>query len=245
MRKFPREFSDLLTPHGRSVLNGEEGSACSLFNGSKKYFVILEDLIEKEKADSCLRLLDEHVYPLLAPIRRAIPRESITGMKENYEEALPKTVRAKTAYLRRRSARSFRAAEKIGLLDMMRSESFVRFVESVSGLGLDHSGWGYQVLCYEHGDYAGPHNDHHPENEDYRDGFVDFHIMFTNEAVDHHWLVYQNNWHLSEIANINLQGAVSVYKLPFWHYTTPLVAKAGREHEARRWLLLGTFRIKR
>ena len=245
MRKFPSEFSDLLTPYGRDILSGRADSACSLFRKSKKYFVILEDLIEKEKADSCLKLLDSHIYPLLVPLRKAIPKETISEMKENYDEALPKTVHAKTAYLKRRNARSFQAAEKIGLLDMMGSESFIRFVESVSGLALDHSGWAYQVLCYEQGDYAGPHNDHHPENEDYRDGFVDFHIMFSNEAVDHHWLVYQNNWHLSEIASINLQGAVSVYKLPFWHYTTPLVAKPGREHEARRWLLLGTFRIRR
>lgn len=245
MRKFPSEFSGLLTPRGMSILKGEERSACSLFNGSKKYFAILEGLIEKEKADACSKLLDKYVYPTLVPIRRAIPRESITEMKENYEESLTKTVRAKTAYLKKRTARSYRAAEKIGLLGMMRSESFIGFVESVSGLALDHSSWAYQVLCYEHGDYAGPHNDHHPENEDYRDGFVDFHIMFSNEAVDHQWIVYQNNWHFSEIASINLQGAVSVYKLPFWHYTTPLAAKPGREHEARRWLLLGTFRLKR
>ncbi|HKG23025.1 MAG TPA: hypothetical protein VKC34_14095 [Blastocatellia bacterium] len=245
MRKFPPEFADLLTPHGRDILNGESESARALSGRSKKSFVILEDLIEKGKADCCSKLLDNHIYPLLVPIRRAIPRESISGMKENYGEVLTKTVRAKTAYLKKRSARSFRAAEEIGLLDMMGSESFIRFVESVSGLALDHSDWHYQVLCYEQGDYAGPHNDHHPENDDYREGFVDFHIMFSNEAVAHHWLVYQSKWHFSEIANINLQGAVSVYKLPFWHYTTPLAAKPGREREARRWLLLGTFRLLR
>ncbi len=40
-----------------------------------------------------------------------------------------------------------------------------------------------------------------------------------------------------------MQGAISIYKLPFWHYTTPLWGKPGREDAARRWLLLGTFRI--
>jgi len=29
--------------------------------------------------------------------------------------------------------------------------------------------------------------------------------------------------------------------LPFWHYTTPLVAKRGRAKDAARWVLLGTF----
>jgi len=36
-------------------------------------------------------------------------------------------------------------------------------------------------------------------------------------------------------------SSVAVYRLPFWHYTTPLLAKRGREAEARRWLLLGSF----
>jgi len=34
---------------------------------------------------------------------------------------------------------------------------------------------------------------------------------------------------------------VSAYRLPFWHYVTPLVAAPGRAREARRWVLLGTF----
>jgi hypothetical protein len=36
-------------------------------------------------------------------------------------------------------------------------------------------------------------------------------------------------------------GGITAYRLPFWHYATPLVAKPGREREARRWVLLGTF----
>ncbi len=36
-------------------------------------------------------------------------------------------------------------------------------------------------------------------------------------------------------------GGVTCYRLPFWHYTTPMVAKRGREEQARRWVLLGTF----
>ena len=36
-------------------------------------------------------------------------------------------------------------------------------------------------------------------------------------------------------------GGVTCYRLPVWHYTTPMVAKRGREGDARRWVLLGTF----
>jgi hypothetical protein len=35
-------------------------------------------------------------------------------------------------------------------------------------------------------------------------------------------------------------AAVTAYRLPFWHYTTPLVGKRGRA-DAVRWVLLGTF----
>ena len=36
-------------------------------------------------------------------------------------------------------------------------------------------------------------------------------------------------------------GRITAYRLPLWHYTTPLLARRGREAEARRWVLLGTF----
>jgi hypothetical protein len=125
---------------------------------------------------------------------------------------------------------------------MMRSESFAVFAEAITGYKLNRV-WDVQVSCYEHGDYVGPHNDHHPESQLLRSGFIDLHVMFANEAVAHQYLVYEQNGHLSKLVDINRQGAVSVYELPFWHYTTPLVAKRNREREARRWLLLGTFSI--
>jgi hypothetical protein len=126
----------------------------------------------------------------------------------------------------------------------MNSESFVAFAEAVTGFKLKRD-WSIQVTCYEHGDYAGPHNDHHPEDNSVKDGFIDVHVMFANNAVDHHYLVYEQNGHFSKIVDINTRGGVSVYKLPFWHYTTPLAGKPGHEAEARRWLLLGTFDIDR
>lgn len=242
MQKFPKEFAELLTPAGLRILNGEDESVCSLFRRTKNYFINLTDVVDKEKADSCVESLDKHLYDSLLVYRKAIPPESITGMKENYSEVLGKTIRFKTAFLQRRHARSYKIAERLRLLEMMRSESFVRFAEAVTGLKLDRD-WNLQVTCYDHGDYVGPHNDHHPEDEAIRDGFIDMHIMFTNDAVAHQYLVYEEKHHLSKLIDVNLQGGVSIYKLPFWHYTTPLWGKPGCEHAARRWLLLGTFKI--
>ena len=238
MRAFPHEFSDMLTPAGLRILKGETEN--SLFLNGKRYFAIFDRMVDKRKADDAVKLMDTHLYPHLAVEQRRIPPESITGMKENYEEVLNKTMHIKTAFFRRSSARSYQAAEKIGLLRMMRSSTFTDFAEAVTGLKLDRD-LNLQVSCYEHGDYVGPHNDHHPESKVARNGFVDLHIMFSNDAVKSQWLVYENRGFLSSSHEVGTTSGIAVYRLPFWHYTTPLVGKPGREGEARRWLLLGSF----
>jgi hypothetical protein len=242
MKRFPREFSGLLTPAGMQILDGKAPHSCNLFQDNKVKFATFSDLIKPERVDDCLRLMDKYLYPHMALEQRGIPPESITALRHNYEERLSKTMRFKTAFFRRKDARSFQGAERIGLLDFMRSASLRVFVESATGLKLKPN-WGVQVSCYEPGDYAGPHNDHHPENPNLKNGFIDFHVMFSNDAVAHHYLVYEENGHFSKMVDVNLRGGMSLYQLPFWHYTTPLVGKAGREREARRWLLLASFEI--
>jgi hypothetical protein len=39
-----------------------------------------------------------------------------------------------------------------------------------------------------------------------------------------------------------LVSGIAVYRLPFWHYTTPLVARRGAEATASRWVALATYR---
>lgn len=242
IRKFPAEFSQLLSPRGQRILAGNSQTDCGLFKDKSAYFANFPKLVDGKLVDDCINLMDKHLHPHLSIEQRKIPPESITGMTENYSEQLTKTMHIRTAFFRRKDARSYQAAERIGLLRLMWSESFKTFAESVTGLKLLPQ-WSIQVSCYEHGDYAGPHNDHHPEQDLTRNGFVDVHVMFANDAVAHHYLVYEEKGHFSKIVDINNRGGISVYKLPFWHYTTPLAGKPGRENEARRWLLLGTFDI--
>jgi hypothetical protein len=242
MRKFPHQFSDLLTPAGLSILKGEDKNFRSLFLDPKTYFATFDAAVDKSRAEGCVEILDTHLYPHLGVVQTKIPPESITKMRRNYSEVLSKTMRVKTAYFQRRSAHAFQAAEKVGFLRMMSSSTFTDFAEAVTGLKLDRN-LNIQLICYEHGDYVGPHNDHHPENESIRHGFVDFHVMFTNDSVAHQYLVYEERGLFSKIVDVNVQGGISIYKLPFWHYTTPLAGKFGHERDARRWLLLGTFKI--
>jgi hypothetical protein len=140
--------------------------------------------------------------------------------------------------------RSPEVVRGIGLTTMLASTSFRDFVETVSGYRLG-AGCGWQVICYENGDYTGPHNDHHPEFPNVRDGYVDVHVMFSNAAVQAQWLVYEEAGHLSRAIDVSMPGGVMIYRLPFWHYATPLLAKARRETEARRWLILASFELGR
>ena len=122
-------------------------------------------------------------------------------MRHDYGELLPKTSRARTIYFESRREPGVKAAERIGLVRMMRSASFRAFAEALAGRRLA-AGWGLQVLRYGPGDYAGPHNDHHPENKDARRGYIDLHLSLCSPGVAHQWLVYSRAGHFSEIVSV-------------------------------------------
>ena len=230
----PPEFEDLLSRAGRRVLAGTH-PLCGALADPRRRFLMADDLIDRAKAARLRRVLEMRLADVLEPIERPILPESIWDMKRDYGELLSKTTRARTIYCESRREPGMKAAERIGLLRMMRSRSFRAFAEALAGRRLA-SGWGQQVLRYGPGDYAGPHNDHHPENTKARAGYFDLHISLA-AGVEHQWLVYSRAGHFSEIVSVAGASTVTAYRLPFWHYTTPLVGKPG----AARWVLLGTF----
>jgi hypothetical protein len=240
VRAFPSEFAELLTPKGRRILAGKDAETRGALLRPGQRFVSLRGVVDVRKAAACRQVLESALRDTLTVMEDAIPPESILGMTENYAELLPKTVRVRTALLESRRSRSWRVAEEVGLTAMLRSESFAAFAAVVSGRALRRK-WGIQVLCYGPGDYTGPHNDHHPEDAEAFDGYVDMHVTLATPAVSHQWLVYAKGGHFTQIESVNTVGGVTVYRLPFWHYTTPLVARPGAGEDARRWVLLGTF----
>jgi hypothetical protein len=241
MRSFPADFSSLLNPRGLSLLNSSPRKRLSA--RAVANLQLWPDLIAPATAQACRKILDRHLYPLLQPLAAPIPAGSIRDLKQNYGEMLPKTSRMKTCFLHDKRCIAYSEAGSIGLLEMLRSGSLLRFAELASGVPLEWSS--SQVICYESGDYAGPHNDHHPEDRHLRHGYIDLHIMFRSNAVAHQWIVWENRRHLNQIRTVNLDGAIALYRLPFWHYTTPLAPQPDREREARRWLLLASFVILR
>jgi hypothetical protein len=239
MRKFPAEFADLLSRKGRAVLEGRVPELRAALADPRRRILAATGLVDRAQAAACRALLDRGLYEYLSPLSQPIPPETIWAMTEDAGEWLPKTMRMKTAYLARRG-RAYRAAESLGLVAMLRSPSFHAFATALAGRALRRRS-GVQVLCYGEGDYAGPHNDHHPEQPEAAKGYVDVHISLANPAVAHQFLVYAERGHFSRAIDVNTVGGVTAYRLPLWHYATPLVAKPGREAQARRWVLLGTF----
>lgn len=240
MRRFPAEFADLLTPRGRRVLEGRAPEACGAIAPGRAPFVLLDGMVDRDKARAAGALLERAMGPHLAPMARPIPPESITGQTRNHQERLVKTVRVRTAYLERRGSRAWAAAERIGLIAMTASETWRRFAESVAGRPLDPD-CGRQVLRYGPGDYAGPHTDHYPESPAARDGYVDLHLSLGCPGAARQFLIYAEKGHFTEMADVNTLGCLAVYRLPFWHFTTPLQPLAGCGPAVRRWVVLGTF----
>lgn len=240
MNRFPADFADLLTAKGRRILDGRDAALRGALLDPERYFVALRGAIDPAKARAAHALLDRRMLEMLRPLAAAIPPGSIANQTRNYQERLPKTARARTAFLERRTGAAWEAAERIGLIAMMRSDSFRGFAEAVAGRALDAK-FGQQVLCYGPGDYAGPHTDHHPEDPRAAGGYIDLHVSFGSPRAAQQYLVYARDGHFSEMVDVNIAGGITVYRLPFWHYTTPLTPRAGQARSARRWVVLGTF----
>lgn len=239
MSVFPEEFDTLLSPRSRTVLEEPARLQAAL---RANRFVWLKNVLDARVLQRAIGSLDRELFQSLRVISGPIADDSILRMKENYSELLNKTMHFRTAFLKSTRSRSFAAASQLGLIHMLRSPSMAKFAETVTGLPLRRP-CDVQVICYGDGDYAGPHNDHHPEDAGFRNGYVDIHLTLSHPRVAHQYLVYERRGHLSQIVNIAESGGIAVYQLPFWHYTTPLVAQRGWEHAAHRWLLLATFEI--
>ena len=231
----PAEFEDLLSCAGKRVLAGTH-PLCGALADPRCRFLAADDLLDRARAGRVRRVLEEVLAPTLEPLDKPVLPETIWEMRRDYGELLPKTTRARTVFFDSRREPGVKRAERIGLARMMRSPSFRAFAEALAGRKL-RPGWGLQVLRYGPGDYAGPHNDHHPENADARRGYIDLHLSLCTPGVAHQWLVYARGGHFSEIVSVAAPATVTAYRLPFWHYTTPLVGGP----KAARWVLLGTF----
>ncbi len=240
----PTEFEDLLTPAGRRVLAHRAPDICGALADPRRRFVALSGMIAQAKAERLRTELEREMAGLLTELSQPIPPETIWDTKRNYDDWLPKAVRCRTAYLENRRGQAWRRAKELGLIDLLSSDSLIAFAEAVLGRKLDPIG-GQQILRYGPGDYSGPHTDHTPRIKRAAKGYLDFHLSLVGPGAAHQYLVYAKSGHFTEMVSVAETGCLTLYRLPFWHYTTPLAAKAGAEARAHRWVLLGTFLFAR
>jgi hypothetical protein len=236
----PTEFEDLLTSAGKRVLAGRAPEICGALADPKRRFVALGGMIATAKAERLRTTLEREMAALLSDLSQPIPPETIWEMKRNYDDWLPKSVRCRTAYLENRRGAAWKRAKELGLIDLLSSQSLIAFAEAVLGRRLDSKG-GQQVLRYGPGDYSGPHTDHTPQIKRAAKGYLDVHLSLVSPGVAHQYLVYAKGGHFTEMVPVAETGCLTLYRLPFWHYTTPLQAKPKQENKAARWVLLGTF----
>ena len=113
MDRFPSEFADLLNRRGRRLFD-DLPHLETLIAKRQTPIVVLDNVLDEDVARDCIRLLDEGMYPHLKRLYRPVPREALTGMKENYEEELPKTVKVRTATFHSPKSKVLEAARAIG-----------------------------------------------------------------------------------------------------------------------------------
>lgn len=238
MKRFPPEFEALLSPAGRRLLKGKHRAHGALLRGA---FFSSAELVDLEQFPRCANLLAKTFNDLLDEVGRPLPPANAS--KEQFEDNLPKVGRVQTVSIFEgpRHELAVQRSKEIGLHQMLHSDSFRAFCEALAGEKLDGP-QATQVLCYRPGDYAGPHTDNHPDDPRAAGGYVDVHVTITTGGVKDQFIVYERDGHLTEQQSIAANGTVTAYRLPVWHYTTPLITRTPKD---RRWLLLGSYVYER
>ena len=232
MERFPDDLSEILTPLGRELLEGC-GEAAGVLQ--RVPFYASSALIEPAFARAAAGILQRAFGDILWELNVGLPSAK-SSPKANFD-TLPKVARMlSTPHDAQVGDDTWKRAEGCGLIAMLGSPSYVRFVAALCGHPVDGPA-GMQAFCFRPGDYAGPHTDHHPDDPGTRDGYTDVHLTFCSEGVEQQYLVYANGRHFSKMVDLSRSGTVTAYRLPIWHYTTPMQGAEG----ARRWLVLGTF----
>ena len=239
---FPAQFDRLLTARARAALAAGTSRLAGALSDPARPFIVVPGALDARQCARGLAALETGLADVLAPLAAEIPPQSIWGQTRSFQERLPKVARMSSAYLGRRGSRGWARAEACGLIDLLGSDSLRRFGEMLTGRRLSPR-IGRQVLCYRAGDYIGPHHDHHPDIPGARDGYLDIHISLVTPAVRRQLLVYARDGHLTEVVDVARHGLITAYRLPFWHYTTPLEARRGGGEAARRWVLLASYQF--
>ncbi len=225
MRRFPDEFEALLSPLGRRILAGKVPKLKGALG--REGILAVPGLIDARWAKAAPALLEAAFDDVMVALEKKLP---------SHDQPLSKSARSRCTSSDPLGPAATRGIE-CNLIACLRSESFRRFAELLAGQRL----WGpqqMQVLCNRQGDYAGPHTDAYPEDRWARHGYFDFHLTFCTPAVKRQLIVYEHRGQLTQVLDVATAGGLTAYRLPLWHYTTPLEAK---DDTAKRWIVMNGF----
>jgi hypothetical protein len=255
MKCWPAEFSELLNAQGRVLLEQPAPLSQFAMDNAQTPYVNLRELLTPQARAGCLDLLEQR-WPVMQGHREEHPLrpadqcnpdlDYISGPYNSrlYHMYCPIAVDEGDEDFTRFFVES-------GLLAMCRSDSMRRFAEAITGYQLlQNQRSGVLVICYGANDYLSMHNDvKWPQTAGWVDSaepiaYVDLHLSFATDAAEQQYLVIQQGAFCNRIMGGKpVNGTVSVYRLPFWHYATPLIPAAGREDHCRRWIVMANYEI--
>lgn len=229
---FPDSWDDALNGRGRDLFDRYRNGDADPALPAERGLVSFENVFTSGSATAMRESLNETFASELQT--GDLPLSS--GESDGERQLLSRTLRMKACTLHP-DADVYEPAEGVGFFQFTESEQLQRFVEGVTGLDLRNP-TGHQVLFYERGDYTAPHTDY-SQDPSKEEGFVVTHVTLSNPHVERQLLVGESDDHLSDAYEVGIESAITVSRLPSWHYTTPLEGEEG----ARRWLVNVTYEI--
>jgi hypothetical protein len=255
MKTWPCEFSDLLSEQARALLDQPAPLAQFAMDNGQTPYVNLGQVIDPAARDAGLELLEQG-WPIMQGHREENPlRPEDQCAPELDYASCPYNSRLYHMFCPIASDSGDEDFRRFfldsGLLAMCRSDSMRRFAEAITGYRLlQNQRSGVLVICYGAHDYLSLHNDvKWPMQAGWVDSaepiaYVDLHLSFVTDAAEQQYLVIQEGRFCNRIMGGKpVNGTVSVYRLPFWHYATPLVPRAGEDAQCRRWIVMANYEI--
>jgi len=235
VKRFPHELEAMLSTRGRRVQAGKDRA----LNGGlgREGVLFASGLFDAKLSRQVPALLDRTFAGLLEEFADPAPPAAYASLF-NSQERLPRVGRGRSLEFGPlvESRGSVRAAE-IGLTQLLASEGFRRFAEVLAGASLTGPS-SMKALLQRAGDYSGPSTGHLPEEANARGGFVALELSFGTEGITRQFSVHERDGHLNAIHRVDVHGGLTAWRLPRWHYTTPLEVKRAA---ARRWNLSHTY----
>jgi hypothetical protein len=255
MKSWPLDFADLLNDQGRALLEQPAPLAQFAMDNRDTPYVNLRELLTPQAEQGCLALLEQR-WPIMQRHREENPLRAADQCDPDLDYvSSPYNSRLHHMFCpigSREGDEDFRQFFlDSGLFDMCRSDSMRRFAEAITGYRLlQNQRSGVLVICYGANDYLSMHNDvKWPMQAGWVDtaepiAYVDLHLSFVTDAAEQQFLLIQQGAYVNRIMGGKpVNGTVSVYRLPFWHFATPLIPKAGEEERCRRWIVMVNYEI--